>query len=120
MGCRRQPKTVFRPAPGLLPAMKTQEKATYLADWKHTTKDPSHHNTSYRGNNRMKTFFSRPQSLPLLHQFYATTEGFEQQERRLLSDDPPLPRPVLSTDSIQGLQMPGLSRHRPDGSFYDN
>jgi len=107
---------IHRPAPGLVP--KTREPSLQPA-WNNpwANKDPSEQNLAYRGNNRAKALFSRPQSLPELRRFYRTYSGFHNNLAKLESPEPVKPKPVLSTDSVVALSMAGSDRHIPGGKM---
>mmetsp|Transcript_49347 Transcript_49347/g.107453 ORF Transcript_49347/g.107453 Transcript_49347/m.107453 type:complete len:385 (+) Transcript_49347:106-1260(+) len=115
-----QPARIHRPAPGLLPPSGDPRPMPPWSE-RFACKDPSEQNIAWRGNNRNKTLFSRPQSLPELGRFYSTYKGFGKQRRRLRSPggSPDLivarPKPVLSTDSYASLMSPGAERHVPGG-----
>lgn len=48
---------------------------------------------------RLKHYFSAPQTLPELDRFYCTYKGFANHRKALHRTEPPRPRPVLSTTS---------------------
>jgi len=109
-------KVIHRPAPGLIP--RTREPPVQPAwNTRWGTKDPSEQNLAWRGNIRAKTLFSRPQSLPELRRFYRTYSGFHNNLEKLESPEPVKPKPVLSTDSVVALSMPGSDRHVPGGKM---
>jgi len=122
---RRSPqaKPVFRPAPGCLPPKprRAQTAEDVQPNWnsRFAAKDPSTQNLEWRGNQRMKTFFSRPQSLPELHRFYCTYQGFEKNRQKLRKPEPFVDRKklVLSSDSLMMATLPGASRHKPGGTM---
>lgn len=108
----------FRPAPGVVPPYADQlPELIPLWNERWGTKDPSEQNAAFRGNKRMKTWFSRPQSLPELKRFYETYDGFSSNRRRLALPEDPVPKVVLSTDSVMSLSAPGASRHVSGGSM---
>lgn len=73
--------------------------------------DPCDQNIAWRGCQRQKTFFSRPESLPELRRFYATHRGFQAHKRQLKMPEEPPRRPVLSQESHQFMSQPGWERH---------
>lgn len=115
---KASPKKIHRPAPGLLPQPE-KKVDEFLPIWneRFASKDPSEQNIAFRGNLRMKTMFSRPQSLPELHRFYCMHTNFEQNRRKLLTPEPWKKSPVLSTDNQMTLTLPGADRHKPGGSM---
>jgi len=120
---RRSPKAkaVFRPAPGCLPPRERTKSAAddVQPNWnsRFAAKDPCAQNLAWRGNQRMKTFFSRPQSLPELHRFYCTYTGFEKNREKLRKPEPFADKRKLvqSADNVMLLTMPGAGRHKPGG-----
>jgi hypothetical protein len=111
-------KLSYRPAPGLLPEVGSRSMSHgSIPQWneRFNTKDPSKINLTFRGNPCMKTFFSRPQSLPELSDFYDRHQGFEKHRRRLHKPSEPEAVPVLSTDTRRGRQLPLHDRHTPGG-----
>lgn len=115
---------IHRPAPGLLPPGEGSVPFAEDCDrplWNSRfSKDFSVHNQALRGNMRMKTWFSKEQSLPDLHKFYCTYRNFDTNRRKLVSPQPLLSKKlVLSTDSMTLLVMPGAERHRPGGTMKD-
>mmetsp|Transcript_66467 Transcript_66467/g.214192 ORF Transcript_66467/g.214192 Transcript_66467/m.214192 type:complete len:392 (+) Transcript_66467:88-1263(+) len=122
-GQRSAPKRpeVFRPAPGLVPRRRggagdDDEEVRPLWNQRFASKDPSEQNLAFRGNLRMKSYFSRPQSLHDLHRFYVTYQGFERNLERLKSpEEAPPRRPTLSHENRQQISLPGFERHMPGG-----
>lgn len=107
---KKRPGEVFRPAPGLW--HKAPEKWESAHEWNSVPRDFSHLNQSWRGSQRMKTYFSRPKSLPELQRFYATYRGFQAHKRKLKMETPKFPPPVLSSESFQFKSQPGWERHQ--------
>ena len=106
----KKPGEIFRPAPGLW--HKAPEKWESAHEWNNKPKDFSLINHSWRGSQRMKTFFSRPESLPELRRFYAAHRGFQAHKRKLKMPEPTFPAPVLSNESAQFKSQPGWERHQ--------
>jgi len=137
-GARRKKKPViFRPAPGLMPPA-WNKKEEILPDWNERwgASDPSEFNIAVKGNFRAKQWFMRTQSDSELLKFYNTYGGFESNRKKFVTPeigkqpwipttepgarhrpkwkgDQTEPRtiPVLSTDSLMLLNMPGAHRH---------
>lgn len=95
-------KKIHRPAPGMwIP--KPDHIETWTQQW-HV-----HWNERFRGRDhalmnptcpeRMRHYFSAPQTLPELDRFYNTYKGFGRHRKALHKYEPPKPRPVLSTQS---------------------
>lgn len=112
-------KAVFRPAPGLLQPRVKRASDDFGPVWneRFASKDLSEQNIAFRGNLRMKSFFSRPQSLPDLHRFYCKHTNFEQNRTKLLTEEPSKKTLVLSSDSQMMLALPGIERHRLCGTM---
>lgn len=106
----KKPGEIFRPAPGLW--HKSPVKWESAHDWNSVPKDFSHINLAWRGSQSMKTYFSRPESLPELRRFYAIRRGFQAQKRKMKAPQPKCPSPVLSEESRQFKSQPGWERHQ--------
>eukprot|EP00928_Gymnodinium_smaydae_P070056 TRINITY_DN53999_c0_g1_i1.p1 TRINITY_DN53999_c0_g1~~TRINITY_DN53999_c0_g1_i1.p1 ORF type:complete len:405 (+),score=72.46 TRINITY_DN53999_c0_g1_i1:187-1401(+) len=136
---------IWRPAPGLMPPRERRD-TTFIPEWndRFNSQDPSEQNLAFRGNKRMKTWFSSPHSLPELHRFYCTYQGFDSLRKELVKppvmedkwppssppgarhrskvrEDPTIPReiPILSTDTLGNMAIPGATRHVPGGTMKD-
>lgn len=97
------PKKIHRPAPGLLP--RADSVPTFTNSWHCLW------NERFRGRDhtlmnpvcpeRMKHYFSAPQTLPELNRFYKAYSGFEGHKTRLNRPPSPIRRPIVSTQSKQ-------------------
>jgi len=105
----RTKSKIFRPAPGLWHQPSTPWQSAH--EWNSVPQDPCDQNIAWRGCQRQKTFFSRPESLPELRRFYATHRGFQAHKRQLKMPEEPPRRPVLSQESHQFMSQPGWERH---------
>lgn len=110
MTSSKKPGEIFRPAPGLW--HKTPLKWESEHDWNSVPKDFAHINQAWRGSHSMKTYFSRPESLPELRRFYAIHQGFQAQKRKMNTPSPKFPAPVLSSENVQFKSQPGWERHQ--------
>jgi len=109
-------KGPFRVAPGILrppPMRRSGSEADLVQAWSVLQTDPSEQNLAFRGNYRMRSMFSRPQSLPELHRFYRTYQGFDKNRQKFEAGDPPRNRAVLSDQNWFTMSLPGAERHDP-------
>lgn len=117
----RRKKVIFRPAPGLIPPRggKKQSADDFRPVWseRFASKDLSEQNIAFRGNMRMKSFFSRPQSLPDLHRYYCMHSNFEKNRQKLLTPEPSKKMLVLSGDNQMMMTLPGFERHKVGGTM---
>lgn len=102
---------VFRPSPGMWHEPPKAWSTSVEWNPRFANKCPSEQNEAWRGCQRKKTMFSRPESLPDLRKFYRTHVGFSAHRKRMASQEPFCPKPVLSHESVQSVKMPGLDRH---------
>lgn len=118
---KASPKKIHRPAPGILPPRfeKTTTLDDFQAIWNDRwgQKDPSEQNLAFKGNQRMKSMFMRPQSLPELHRFYCQHTNFDKNRKKLISPEPFKQKLVLSADNQLSLTLPGAERHKPGGTM---
>jgi Ca2+-binding EF-hand superfamily protein len=145
---KRNKKEIHRPAPGLLPKRRDKEPE-YIPAWneRFATKDISEQNIAWRGNHLQKTWFSRVETLPELKRFYEIHIGFQKHRREVNKPGkdrhmyPPsaksgarhLPKtrgeegwlweprtmPILSTDHVDSMALPGANRHCLGGHAKD-
>lgn len=111
-GAPRRATRPYRPAPGLTP--ESFAEGGFKPPW----------NPRFRGQDttlinpamprRMKSYFSRPASLPELRRFYTTHIGFQQYAKRVHEPEVPRKQGVLSNDT-QPMTHP--ERHTPGGTM---
>lgn len=102
---------VFRPSPGMWHEPSKPWSTSVEWNPRFANKCPSEQNEAWRGCQRKKTMFSRPDSLPDLRKFYRTHVGFTAHRKRMSSPQPSHPNPVQSHENIQSVSIPGLGRH---------
>jgi Ca2+-binding EF-hand superfamily protein len=99
---RKAKKVIHRPAPGMFQPLPT-DAATWSTEWHVFWND------RFRGTDtslmnpacpeRLKRYFSAPQTLPELDRFFNTYRGFNDHRKRLHEPRSPAPKPILSTQS---------------------
>lgn len=110
-------KKIHRPAPGLFePRPDNAETWTnsWHVFWNDRFRGRDHSLMNPTCPERLKHYFSAPQTLPELEHFYCNYKGFEKHYRDFYRKEPPKRRPVLSTES-KTLDVNG-ERARPGGT----
>lgn len=112
---RKIPVEGLRPAPGLLPHMYTGPcQEVYRPPWNRRFRGVDTVILNKGRPQSLRTYFSRPQSLPELHRFYNTYKGFENHRRKLKMPDAYRKNAVASSE-VRPEQDISPGRHLPDG-----